>query len=151
MSSITIHLCSLHVPVENVYISSSRRQHTGPSINKVNDAITVDGDVLLCDHLYYFLCDYTSQERGNVRKVSSGCADAADSVSACSFRVRMGFTSRRQHLKSPSRQAQYQEPRQQCARGARSLWVRQFAWAGMTATHQAQKSPGAWPSLSLGC
>ena len=69
------------VDVRFTPIHDSRRQYSSPGVDKVNNAIPVNGDVLPCNHLYCFLCHHPSQERSNIRKVSSWCADAMTRVS----------------------------------------------------------------------
>jgi len=77
-------LTSPRIPMVGVHpfpIHSSRRQYTSPSIDKVNNAIPINGDVLPCYHLYCLLCHHPSQERSNVWKVSSWRANAMFTIS----------------------------------------------------------------------
>ena len=126
-----LHCYTLHVLMVDVLSTrnsyGSRRQYTSPSINKVNNAIPINGDVLPCYHLYCFLCHNPSQERSNVWKVSSWCANAMCLVSQhLSSRERAEFTFRRQRLRSLFRQAPYWGSRMQYARVARSPWAHRF-------------------------
>jgi hypothetical protein len=67
--------------VHQFSIRDSRRQYTSPSIDKVNNAIPVNGDVLPCYHLYCLLRHYPSQESSNIWKVSGWCTNAMFPVS----------------------------------------------------------------------
>jgi hypothetical protein len=107
-------------------IRGSRRQYTSPSIDKVNNAIPINRDVLPCYHLYCLLCHYPSKERSNVWKVSSWCANAM-SLSALVGGEKTKVTSLRQHLRSPFRQDPYRGPGVTYARVARSRWAHRFA------------------------
>jgi hypothetical protein len=75
------------------FIRSSRRQNTSPSIDEVNNAIPISGDVLPCYHLYCLLCHYPSQKSSNVWKVSSWRANAMFTVSTCRRRKGKSYIS----------------------------------------------------------
>jgi hypothetical protein len=81
------------VDVHPFPVRGSRRQYTSPSIDKVNNAVPIYGDVLPCYHLYGLLCHYPSQERSNVWKVSSWCANAIFPVSTCRRRKGKSYIS----------------------------------------------------------
>ena len=81
------------VDVHPFPIRNSRRQYTSPSVDKVNNAVPINGDVLPCYHLYCLLCHHPSQECSNVWKVCSWCTNAMFPVSTCRRRKGKSYIS----------------------------------------------------------
>lgn len=54
---------------DGFYSMLLRTDHTRPSVDEIDDAVTLDGDVLFRDHLDGFLCNHASEEGCSVGKL----------------------------------------------------------------------------------
>lgn len=52
--------------------------HARPRVNEIDDAVTLDGDVLFRDHLGSFLCDHAAEEGCGVGELCGRGPDPED-------------------------------------------------------------------------